>query len=91
MIVVWLFLTMQWDFLQFVIVVFSDHTHVLLWILLIVTQQFFTSFFELPYCVLRSKICNHHAGKKEMDILFVLYCRRDAWVMLCPSIQKNLS
>ena len=27
MIVVWLFLTMPWDFLQFVIVIFPDHTH----------------------------------------------------------------
>ena len=31
-IVVWLFLGMQLVFLQFVIVGFSDHTHVLLWV-----------------------------------------------------------
>ena len=29
MIVVWLFLVMPWVFLQFVIVVFPDHTHIL--------------------------------------------------------------
>ena len=29
MIVVWLFLTMPWVFLQFVIVIFPDHTHLL--------------------------------------------------------------
>ena len=32
-IVVWLFLTMTWVCLQFVIVVFSDHTHLLFFLL----------------------------------------------------------
>ena len=32
MIVVWLFLTMPWACLQFVIVVFPDHTHYLLYL-----------------------------------------------------------
>ena len=31
MIVVWLFLAVQWVCLQFVIVVFPDHTHLLFW------------------------------------------------------------
>ena len=29
MIVVWLFFTIPWDYLQFVIVVFPDYTHLL--------------------------------------------------------------
>ena len=53
-IVVWLFLAMPWVCLRYVIVVYPDHTHYLLWILLGLTahaeNEFSLGLFPLAKC-----------------------------------------
>ena len=49
-IVVWLFLGMTWVCLQFMIMVFADHTHLLFFILCVMVYPTFVPFRLIQYC-----------------------------------------